>query len=141
MKNIFASILCLLLFSCNQETSTNDKKLTEKSNNLYVTDNTEIIGNWTMCATSWNGMMTQYNVCPNVSFLNNGKGYVGNAPFLAEHFNWTLKKGILNISYKDTISNSTFSEALHDITISKHNDRLDLVIRQTKNDNVFYLSR
>ena len=88
-----------------------------------------------------NGMITQYNVCPTVSFLNNGTGYIGNSSILTEHFSWTLKKGTLNIYYKDTVSNSTFSDTFYNAIISKQNDRLNLGISQIKKDNVFYLSK
>ena len=141
MKTIFASILSLFLFSCNQETPTNEKKQQEKSTNLHVTDNKEIIGNWTMCSASGNGMMTQYNVCPTVSFLNNGTGYVGNSSILAEYFSWTLKKRALSIYCKDTIYNSTFFDTFYNVIISKQSDRLNLVISQTKKDYAFYLSK
>jgi hypothetical protein len=141
MKTIIASIFFLLLFSCNQPTSNNDKILEEKSTNLYVSDNTEIIGSWTMCSSFGNGIMTQYNVCPTVSFLNNGTGYVGNSSILADHFRWTLKKRALNIYYKDMVSNSTFSDTFYNTIISKQNDRLYLVISQTKKDYAFYLSK
>lgn len=141
MKTVFVSILSLLLFSCNQETSNNDKTLLKKSNNLYVTDNTELIGSWTMCSEFGNGVMTQYNDCPRVSFLNNGTGYVGNSSILSQHFIWTLKKGTLNIYYKDTTSNFTFSDTFYNAIISKQNDRLNLVISETKKDYAFYLSK
>ena len=141
MKTIFFLTLSLLLFSCNQKTSTEDKELPDFVKDVYVTDNTEIIGSWTMCSASGNGMMTQYNVCPTVSFLNNGSGFVGNSSALSERFSWTLTKGALTIYNKDTISNSTFSDTFYNAIISKQNDRLNLTISQTKNNNAFYLSK
>ena len=68
MKPIFTSILILFLFSCAQETSSNDKNTQEKPTNLYVTDNKEIIGNWTMCSSFGNDMMTQFMFVPRLHF-------------------------------------------------------------------------
>lgn len=141
MKTIFFSILSLLLFSCNQKTSTNDKDLPEFFKDIYVTDNVEIIGSWTMCSASGNGMMTQYNVCPTVSFLNNGSGYVVNPSNLSERFSWKLKKGVLNILYDPKTTNPAFPDTLYNAIINKQKQEMNLVITQTKKDNVFYLSK
>jgi len=141
MKTIFFSILSLLLFSCNQKKSTNDKDLPKFFKDIYVTDNTEIIGSWAMCSASGNGMMTQYNVCPKVSFLINGEGYVENSANLSERFSWTLKKGVLNILYDTKTTNSTFPDTNYNAIINKQKQQMNLVISQPKKDNVFYLSK
>jgi hypothetical protein len=141
MKTIFLLTLSLLLYSCNQKTSSKDKELPDFLKDIYVTDNTDIIGSWTMCSTFGDGTMIQFNVCPTVSFFNNGTGYMGNESIPAEQFTWTLTKGALKILYKDKISNSTFSDTFYNAIITKQNDLQNLIISQTKNDNTFYLSK
>ncbi len=141
MKTIFLLTLSFLLYSCNQKTPSKDKELPDFLKDIYVTDNTDIIGSWTMCSTFEDGMMIQFNVCPTVSFLNNGTGYIGNASIPAEQFTWTLKKGALKILYKDKISNSTFSDTFYNAIVAKLNDQQNLIISQTKNDDRFYLSK
>ena len=140
MKIISITILSLFLFSCNQDNSTNDEDVPEFYKDIYVTDNTEIIGGWKMCSTYGNGMMTQYNVCLTISFLNNGSGYVENPSTSSERFRWTLKKGVLNILY-DKATTPTFPATLYNAIINKQNQQMNLVLSQTKKDNVFYLSK
>ncbi len=141
MKTTFLLTLSLLLYSCNQKKSSKDKELPDFLKDLYVTDNTDIIGSWTMCSTFGDGTMIQFNVCPTVSFLNNGTGYIGNVSIPSEQFTWTLKKGALKIYYKDKISNSTFSDTFYNAIVTKQNDLQNLIISQTKNGNAFYLSK
>ena len=59
MKAIFLLTLSLLLYSCNQKTSSKDKELPDFLKDIYVTDNTDIIGSWTMCSTFGDGTMIQ----------------------------------------------------------------------------------
>ena len=109
--------------------------------NISFTDNTEILGNWTMCSSSGNGMMTQLNVCPTISFLANGSGFVGNSALSADRFTWTLEKGKLNILANDKVSNATFSDTFYFAKITTENNLMNLVISATKNDSQFFLSR
>ena len=140
MKTLFLLTISWLLFSCNQRTSNEDNALPEFAKDIYVTDNIEIIGSWRMCSASGNGMMTQYNVCPTVSFLNNGSGFVGTSTVFSERFSWTMKKGVLSILYDKTL-NSTFPDTVYNAIINKQNQQTNLVISQPKKDNVFYLSK
>ena len=141
MKTIFLSFLSLLLFACNQDTSSKDKEVSGDSKNISFTDNLEILGNWTMCSSSGNGMMTQFNVCPTISFLVNGSGFVGNSALSADRFTWSLEKGKLNILPNDKVSNATFSDTFYFAKISTENNMKNLVISATKNDSQYFLSR
>ena len=72
MKNIGISFLSLALFSCNQDSASYEKKLSENIELVSPTDNVEILGDWAMCSSSENGALLQSNACPTVSFLGNG---------------------------------------------------------------------
>jgi hypothetical protein len=141
MKICFIYLFSLLLFSCNQRSPTNNADVTDGFKDIYVTDNAEIIGSWTMCSAFENSILTQYNVCPNVSFLNNGSGYVGNTSTPSERFGWTLKKGVLNILYDTHSTNSTFPDTSYNAIIKKQDQQSNLIISHPKKNNVFYLSQ
>ena len=141
MKNIFFSFLVLYLFSCNQDTVSNDKGVSENFNNISFTDNLQILGNWTMCSSSKNGMMTQFNVCPTISFLANGSGFVGNSAITTDRFSWTLEKGKLSIFPNGKASNATFSDTFYFARINIENKLSNLLISATKTDSQYYLSK
>ncbi len=141
MKNIFITFLGLTLFSCNQDTASSEKKLPGNLKFVSSTDNVEILGNWTMCSTYGNGMMEQFNVCPTISFLANGSGFVGNSSLTTDRFSWTFEKGKLNIFTNDKTSVTTFSDTFYFARISTKNNLKKLVISATKNDIQFYLSK
>lgn len=141
MKNILLGFLGLLLFSCNQETASKDKEVSENLNNISFTDNLQILGNWTMCSSSGNGMMTEFNVCPTISFLANGSGLVGNSAITTDRFSWKFKKGKLNILPNDKGSNATFSDTFYFARITMEKDLRSLIISATKNDGQYYLSK
>ena len=141
MKYILFLLLGLCLFSCNENTESKDKALTVAPINISFTDNVNILGNWIMCSSSGNGMMTQFNVCPTVSFLSNGSGFVGSSSLATEHFSWTFEKGKLNIYTTGKVSDATFSDTFYFARISKENNLTNLVISDSKNDTQLYLSK
>ena len=141
MKNIFFGFLVLLQFSCNQDAASKDKEPSEKLSTMSFADNVQILGNWTMCSSSANGMMTQFNVCPTISFLANGSGFVGNSAITTDRFNWTLEKGKLNIFPNGKASNATFSDTFYFAKITIENKLSNLLISATKTDSQYYLSK
>ena len=141
MKTLLLSFLSLVLFSCNQDTSQNDNVLSGNLKNISFTDNAEILGNWTMCSSFGNGIMTQFNVCPRVSFLANDSGFVGSSALSTERFSWTFEKGKLNIFPNGKASEATFSDTFYFARIKTENNLRNLVISSTKNDSQLYLSR
>jgi len=141
MKNIPFLLLGLFLFSCNQNTQSKDKELTVVPAKISFTDNVNILGNWTMCSSSGNGMMTQFNICPTVSFLSNGSGFVRSSPLSTDRFSWTFEKGKLNIYTSGKVSDATFSDTFYFARISKENNLTNLVISDSKKDTQFYLSK
>lgn len=141
MKNILLGFLGIFLFSCNQDTTSKDKKFYENLTNISFTDNAQILGNWTMCTSSENGMMTQFNVCPTISFLVNGSGFVGNSAITTDRFSWKFEKGKLNIIPNDKVSTATFLDTFYFAKITMEKELLSLVISATKNDSQYYLSK
>ena len=141
MKTILLPFLSLILFSCIQHATPKDNELTGYLKNISFSDNTEILGNWSMCSSSGNGMMTQFNVCPTISFLANGSGFVGSLPLSTNRFSWTFEKGKLNIFPNNKVSNATFSDTFYFAKIKTENNLRNLVISATKNDSQFFLSR
>lgn len=141
MKNILLGFLGILLFSCNQDTASKDKELPGNLTNISFTDNAQILGNWTMCSSSGNGMMTQFNVCPTISFLPTGSGSVGISAITTGRFSWKFEKGKLNIIPNDNASNATFSDTFYFAKIIMEKELTSLVISATKNDSQYYLSK
>ena len=148
MKYLLISICLLAFFSCNQDNSIETKNTVNRSSNIQISDNTNIFGNWVMCSTDDNGIMTQMNVCPTVSFFESGLGSVGvvsttfdSPPSNLEYFRWNFKKGILTIvNYKPT-QNSTFSDTTYSALITKKSNKSELVIYQVSHGYSFYLSK
>ncbi len=136
---ILFSICVLAIISCNENASRSEKEILLDS--FKNTDNKNILGNWVMCSTSGNGIMTQLNVCPTISFKNDGTGSVANSSMLFENFNWSFKKGILTILYYGGSSAKTFEDTNYYAIIKKLNNEMDLTIREQKKDYSFYLSR
>ena len=141
MKNILFVLLGLLLFSCNQDSASKDKEVSENPKNISFTDNVQILGSWTMCSSSGNGMMTQFNVCPTISFLENGSGFVGNSSIAIDRFSWKFEKGKLNILTNGKASNATFPDTFYFARITMEKNLRNLVISTKKNDSQFYLSK
>jgi hypothetical protein len=132
-------IFCLVLnFSCNQDASTS-KVSKNNSVDLKISDNPDIFGTWTMCATSGNGMMIQMNTCKTIVFNNNGTGHVGNSSLITENFVWTLKNPGMKIIYNNSNSDFTFSDTFYYANFTKRENRTDLIL--THKDNSFYLSK
>jgi len=132
-------IFCLLLnFSCSQDTST-PKVSDDNSVDLKISDNSDIFGVWTMCATSGNGMMIQMNTCKTIVFNRNGTGLVGNSSLITENFLWSLKNPGMKIIYSNNNHDITFSDTFYYASFTKRDNRTDLIL--THKDNSFYLSK
>lgn len=141
MKNIFCKFLVLFILSYNQYITSKDKEIPEDLTNISFTDNMQILGNWTMCSSFGNGMMTQLNVCPTISFLANGSGFVGNSSITTDRFSWTLEKGKLNILPINKNSNAVFADTFYFARITVENKLSNLLISTAKNDSQYYLSK
>ncbi len=141
MKYFFLSFLSFFIITCNVDTSKEQNKNSSGQKNISFTDNLKIVDNWTMCSSSGNEMMEQYNICPTISFLANGTGFVYKSGITTDRFSWTLKKNNLNIFPNDIFSKSTFYDTFYLTRITREKDLKKLVISSTKNDNQFYLSK
>ena len=116
--------------------SSSEKDNQLNSPNLKVTDNNEIIGNWTMCATSKNGLMTQMNICAIIAFNNNGTGHVERNSVVSETFAWKFKNSGL-IIYGNR--NSEFPDTFYYAKITERDNQLDLILNHY--DNSYFLSK
>jgi hypothetical protein len=135
-QQIFSLILTITLFSCKPQTS--DKQFSQVSFKDKVSDNQDLFGKWTMCATSGNGTMIQMNVCPTITFGSTGTGYDGD-PVFCKTFTWTLKKRQLKIMYSNKTSSETFPDTSYFVSFNKQSKGIDLIIEH--DDHYFYLSK
>ena len=136
MNQLFVSFSILAFISCNSNTPDQNKAVNTTPIDLRITDNMDILGNWSMCSTSSNGSMIQYNVCPTVAFRFDGTGSAN-----TENFSWSFKKGNLNILYANKDSNITFPDTTYFGTINKQDNIMNLTIQQLKGDSKYYLSK
>ena len=132
MKQIFIILSIVLYVSCNS----NSKEVSITNNKL---DHNEMLDSWAMCATSNNGIMNQMNVCPIITFMKNGTGYVVKNTIVTESFSWTLNKEQMEIIYKNNSANSTFPDTFFYASFNREKDIINLTLRH--NDNFFYLSK
>jgi hypothetical protein len=126
----------ITLFSCKSRTP--DKQVSQVSFKDKVSDNQNIFGKWTMCATSSNGTMIQMNVCPTIMFDSTGMGYDGDAVF-GKPFSWTLKERQLKIIYSNKNSSPTFPDTSYFVSFNKQPEGIDLIIQH--NNESYYLSK
>jgi hypothetical protein len=138
MKTAISVFGLIMIFSCNQSATTSK---TDQNNfkDLKISDNPDIFGAWTMCATSSNGMMIQMNTCKTIVFDNNGTGHIGNNSLFSENFTWTLKNPEIKITYSNNNPNVTFSDTLYYANFTTKDNRTDLIL--THNDYSYYLSK
>lgn len=138
MKILFLALLSLSAFSCNQKSS----KTQENMNNPIspkIADNSIITGNWTMCSTLGDGMVTQMNVCTEVVFKPDGTGFVQKPSLMVENFKWVFNKPELNIFYSEKKITTTFPDTTYYVKFSKRADRADLTL--THKGQSYFLSR
>src|SRR5436305_4734722 len=113
MKYFLTLIITISFAACNQNDKHNsDIEMKRALIDTSITDNKDIIGQWTMCSTSGNGVMTNYNVCPKVLFSIYGTGSITFSGRV-ENFGWTLKKNALAISNMVKNSNNAFLDTTY----------------------------
>ena len=122
-------MLAFTLISCNQNTTIFQK----------VSDNEDIFSSWAMCSSASNGILTQMNTCPIVTFTNNGMGYITSNTLITESFKWALKKKNMKITYSKQYSNTTFTDTNYYAEFTKEKDVINLLLRHHGNE--YYLSR
>ena len=141
MKNTIFLFLSFLLLSCNQDSPSKDKELSADTKNISITDNIEILGIWTMCSSTGNGIMIQFNICPTICFLPDGSGMVGNSAISLDRFTWSLQKGKLNIYPNTKVSEATFSDTFYLARFNTEKSLKNLLITSSKRDGQYYLSK
>ena len=141
MKYFLTLTIITFLIGCNRNDKHNgDIVIKPVLIDTLITDNKDIVGQWTMCSESGNGLMTTYNVCPKILFSIHGTGSIIFSGRV-ENFSWTLKKSALTISNMIENSNNTFLNTTYITSISKQKKLLQLQIKDITNDGVFYLSK
>ena len=134
MRSLLFVLYISVLLSCNQE---GPKKIILP--NGEVSDNKDIFDSWAMCSTFDGKQVAQMNVCPIITFISNGSGYVTSNTSITESFTWSLKKAHMKILYKRITSNSTFPDTNYYAEFTKQNDIMNLLLKH--NDNSYYLSK
>jgi len=140
VKRIFICSFLFVLTSCGQSKSNSEKDgiLIEALTN---SGNANILGNWSLCSTITNNIVTQVNVCKTVSFNQNGTGTVCSPSADCEYFRWTKNKEAFTIIYKPAQISRTFLDSNYLATLTSENGAITLLIKHLKNGNSFYLSR
>ena len=127
MRGLFRFVLFAAIASCNHGNS-NVKTNPTNSVDPEISDNIDIAGGWTMCASSSNGVMTTANVCHTIIFIGNGTGYVEMGSEITEHFDWTLKKSVLEIIYESKNHNQTFPDTTYVANFDRKNGNMSLTL-------------
>ena len=130
MKILFVIAILMTIISCNHIENKSD--VAKPQNDLRISDDDNIFGEWEMCAFSGNGVMTQLNACQTIGFNRNGTGYVGKARI--ENFTWTLNHSSVKID-----KCSTFPDTFYQASISRNKNGNDLVL--SHGDHLYYLGR
>lgn len=140
---VFA-ILLILMTSCNANTNPANEGFPQTAAAIEaITDDSAILGHWTMCAEFGNGEMIQYNMCPTINFNKDGSGSK-TAPDpngLPEFFNWTLQNNQLKIVYRYANHYNSFRDTNYLAVFHKNSTPVELEIRQFKKGYIFYLGK
>ena len=137
MRTSITLLLIMAITSCNSdsENKTNPTGIVE----LNVSNNKNIFGTWSMCASYGNGTMVQFNTCPTIVFNKTGTGFVARNSIISENFTWTLKEPHLKILYINKGPDCTFPDTNYYADINKKIEGVDLILRH--NDHSYYLSK
>ncbi len=140
MKVAIVLVSLLTLMACEQQDTNNSGRETNTSK-ITCTDNTDMLGNWTLTSESSNNSMTTYNVPPTVSFNADGSGIVRGNDVVRERFEWTLKHGQLKIFVTAAPTDTTFTEPTYSVTFSKDKTNINMTVEHKKQNSSFYLSK
>ena len=148
--SIFIFIGTLIVVSCGQ----NDKKIIDRekkqisssSDSLSIelsSDYQNILGTWTNCATSHNGVMMTANVCKTIEFKTENAGSVIYPSQEIQSFNWIFTDGILTVNLTDDKMESyrTLSESPFQIQLTEDSLSFDLELKSKNENTIYYLGR
>ena len=148
--SIFIFIGTLIVVSCGQ----NDKKTIDRekqqisslSDSLSIKlspDYQNILGTWTNCATSHNGVMMTANVCKTIEFKTDNSGSVIYPTQEIQSFNWIFTDGILTVNLTDDKMESyrTLSESPFQIQLTEDSLSFDLELKSKNENTIYYLGR
>jgi len=130
----FITLLSIVVFACKQNSN---KEYKADSFRFANTDDTRILGSWTMCSLENEGSFIQLNVCPTITFKEYGIGKVNNN----EHFGWILKNGQIRVSNNFKETNPTFKDTVYQAIFELSNETMTLKIKKFDNSVVYYLGR
>lgn len=142
MKFITGLLSIFIIYSCRENNKPRDID-TKLANTIInsVADYSNILGQWRMCTESCGGQMTQYNVCPIITFNSNGSGTRITSGNETENFTWILRNKSLEFTYVTGTSYKTFPDTNYIVTFKEGSENNELEIRQEKKNCSFYLGR
>ncbi len=137
MKLLKLALLFLLIMSCRN----NSLKINSKVPISNFTDDSTLIGTWSICAEECNDTLYQFNTCSSLYFKSDGTGgYAKNSPFV-EKFNWTYKKGFLKFHNDPENLSTTFADTAYYLVLNKRDSYIDLRISKIGEDFSYLSTR
>ena len=140
--NCFKVLIPIILFFACNANGKNENDVSQTGHKIKsITDDSRIIGNWSMCASFGDGQMVQYNVCPTIIFNSNGTGSKTTPNSLPELFTWTLKNKQLKLLCKNPMPDDTFSDTIYIVIFEQNQNRTELEIFQKEKNYTLYLAK
>jgi hypothetical protein len=130
----------------NKKTDSRKQEVSASSDSLTVelsSDYQNILGTWTNCATSHNGVIITANVCKTIKFKTDNSGSVIYPSQEIRSFNWTFTGGILTVHLKDDKMESyrTLSESPFQIKLTEDSLSFDLELKSRNENTIYHLGR
>ncbi|MFI2744162.1 hypothetical protein ACG2LH_15620 [Zhouia sp. PK063] len=152
MKNLsyFIFFLTFLMVACGQ-TEQNASIVTKSE--FFIKGNGELskegnidnslIGVWTNCATSFNGMTMTANVCKIIEFRRDMTGKIILPSNEERKFDWKRTDNLLevNLSEPEKETHSTLSESPFGIQLTEDSLSFDLNLISKKTNAIYHLGR
>ena len=148
--SIYIVILTLVFASCQQNrtqsTDRGEQINTPLSDSLSTELNSKyqnIVGNWTNCATSINGVIMTANVCKRIEFGVDNSGSIIYPAQEVQTFNWTLTSNILTVNLTDELLENygTLSEGPYRVNMTEDSIGLNLELESEDGNVIYYLGR
>ena len=152
MKHISILIFIgtLIVVSCGQndkKTIDNEKQqISSSSDSLSIelsSDYQNILGTWTNCETSHNGVMVTANVCKTIEFKPDNSGSIMYPSQEIRSFNWIFTDSILTVNLTDDKMESyrTLSESPFQIQLTEDSLSFGLELKSKNENTIYYLGR
>jgi hypothetical protein len=141
MRYILSFLFLFLFYSCNSHEGNSVEINKNDSILASLKRYTLLVGQWRLCAESFEGQMIYYNQCPEVVFDSDGYGAVIYGAGKKESFKWNFNLSLLKLTNDNRNVNTTFSDTNY-IVLSKDSLNIrEIEIRKLSGDHSLYLSR